>query len=55
MGIKGTRQGTFCVDKDNDEAVEVGDEALMLARKTKIPVVVGARRSIAIVEAYEQV
>jgi tetraacyldisaccharide 4'-kinase len=32
----------------------VGDEALMLARKTKLPVVVGARRSIAIVEAMKK-
>lgn len=53
-GYKRTRQGTFCVDKDKDEAVEVGDEALMVARKTKIPVVVGVRRSIAIVEAINK-
>jgi tetraacyldisaccharide 4'-kinase len=53
-GYKRARRGTFCVDKDKDEAVEVGDEAMMLARRTKIPVVVGARRSVAIVEAMNK-
>ncbi len=53
-GYKRTRQGTFCIDRNNDKAAEVGDEALMLARKTKIPVVVGTRRSLAIVEAMRK-
>jgi tetraacyldisaccharide 4'-kinase len=53
-GYKRSRQGTFCIDRNNDTAIEVGDEALMLARKTKIPVVVGTRRSRAIVEAMKK-
>jgi tetraacyldisaccharide 4'-kinase len=53
-GYKRTRQGTFCIDRNNDKAMEVGDEALMLARKTKIPVVVGTRRAFAVVEAMRK-
>lgn len=53
-GYKRSRQGTFCIDRNNDKATEVGDEALMLARKTKLPVVVGTRRSLAIVEAMRK-
>jgi tetraacyldisaccharide 4'-kinase len=53
-GYKRTRRGTFCVDKNNDTAVDVGDEALMLARKTKTPVVVGKRRALAIIEAMKK-
>jgi tetraacyldisaccharide 4'-kinase len=53
-GYKRTRQGTFCIDRNNDKATEVGDEALMLARKTKIPVVVGTRRALAVVEAMRK-
>lgn len=53
-GYKRTREGTFCVDRHKDRAMEVGDEAVMLAKKTKIPVVVGARRSTAIVEAMKK-
>jgi len=53
-GYKRTRQGTFCIDRNNDRATEVGDEALMLAKKTKIPVVVGTRRAIAVVEAMKK-
>jgi tetraacyldisaccharide 4'-kinase len=53
-GYKRTRQGTFSIDRNNDKAAEVGDEALMLARKTKIPVVVGTRRSLAIIEAMKK-
>lgn len=50
-GYKRTRQGTFCIDRNSDKAADVGDEALMLAKKTKIPVIVGTRRALAIVEA----
>lgn len=53
-GYKRTRQGTFCIDRNIDRAEEVGDEALMMAKKTKIPVVVGTRRSLAIVEAIKK-
>lgn len=53
-GYKRTRQGTFCIDRNNDRAEDVGDEAFMLAKKTMIPVVVGARRSLAIVEAMRK-
>jgi tetraacyldisaccharide 4'-kinase len=53
-GYKRTRQGMFCVDRHNDKAIDVGDEALMLARKTKIPVFVGKRRAPAIVEAIKK-
>jgi len=53
-GYKRTREGTFCVDRYKDQAMEVGDEAVMLAKKTKIPVVVGIKRSAAIVEAMKK-
>jgi tetraacyldisaccharide 4'-kinase len=53
-GYKRTRQGTFCIDRNNDKAIDVGDEALMLARKTKIPVIVGTRRALAIIEAMRK-
>lgn len=53
-GYKRAKKGTFCIDRNNDKAVDVGDEALMLARKTKIPVIVGTRRSRAIVEAMRK-
>jgi len=53
-GYKRKRQGTFCVDRHNDKAIDVGDEALMLARKTKVPVFVGKRRAPAIVEAMKK-
>jgi tetraacyldisaccharide 4'-kinase len=53
-GYKRTRTGTFSIDRNSDKATEVGDEALMLARKTMIPVVVGTRRSLAIVEAIRK-
>lgn len=53
-GYKRARKGTFCIDRINDKAVDVGDEALMLARKNKAPVVVGKRRSLAIIEAMRK-
>ncbi|WP_028893731.1 tetraacyldisaccharide 4'-kinase [Syntrophorhabdus aromaticivorans] len=53
-GYKRIRKGTFCVDRDRDTAEDVGDEALMLAKRTKVPVIVGARRSQAIVEGMRK-
>ena len=53
-GYKRSRQGTFCVDRHNDKAIDVGDEALMLAKKIKIPVCVGKRRAPAIIEAMKK-
>lgn len=50
-GYKRKRKGTFAVDAIRDKAADVGDEAWMLAKKTKVPVVVGHRRALAIVEA----
>jgi tetraacyldisaccharide 4'-kinase len=47
-GYKRERSGTFRVDVKNDTAKEVGDEAFMLAKKTQIPVLVGADRAEAI-------
>jgi tetraacyldisaccharide 4'-kinase len=47
-GYKRERGGMFCVDVKNDTAKEVGDEAFMLAKKTQIPVLVGADRAEAI-------
>jgi tetraacyldisaccharide 4'-kinase len=49
-GYKRKRKGTFIVDVENDTARDVGDEAFMLAKKTKLPVLVGADRA----EAIEQ-
>ncbi|OPY65074.1 MAG: Tetraacyldisaccharide 4'-kinase [Syntrophorhabdus sp. PtaU1.Bin050] len=53
-GYKRTRKGTFCVDRDRDRAEDVGDEALMLAKRTKTPVIVGTRRAQAIVEGMRK-
>jgi tetraacyldisaccharide 4'-kinase len=54
-GYKRSRQGTFCVDIHNDKAIDVGDEALMLAKKMiKIPVFVSKRRAPAIIEAMKK-
>jgi tetraacyldisaccharide 4'-kinase len=47
-GYKRKRKGTFVVDIEKDTAQEVGDEAFMLARKTKLPVLVGVDRAEAI-------
>lgn len=44
-GYKRKRGGMFRVDIKNDTAKEVGDEAFMLAKKTQIPVLVGADRA----------
>lgn len=53
-GYKRTRQGTFCIDRNNDRAEEVGDEAFMLSKKTMIPVSVGTRRALAVNEAMKK-
>jgi tetraacyldisaccharide 4'-kinase len=47
-GYKRERGGIFRVDVKNDTAKQVGDEAFMLAKKTLIPVLVGADRAEAI-------
>ncbi|HEX2964734.1 MAG TPA: tetraacyldisaccharide 4'-kinase, partial [Syntrophorhabdaceae bacterium] len=47
-GYGRTKKGVFSVDPVNDNAREVGDEALMLARKTHVPVIVGSDRPAAI-------
>jgi len=44
-GYKRERNGMFCVDVKKDTPKEVGDEAYMLAKKTQIPVFVGADRA----------
>ncbi len=43
-GYRRTRDGVFSVDSKKDDAASVGDEALMLARRTGLPVIVGKRR-----------
>ena len=47
-GYKRRRKGTFLVDPRADTAEDVGDEALMLARNTCLPVLVGNNRAEAI-------
>ena len=47
-GYKRRRRGVFCVDPKADQASEVGDEALLLARRLKTPVIVGVDRAKAI-------
>ncbi len=44
LGYKKKRKGAFAVDRDTDTAESAGDEALMLARRTKLPVLVGKKR-----------
>lgn len=53
-GYKRSRKGTFIVDGNKDSAQEVGDEALMLTKKTKAPVVVGSDRAQAIMAGMEK-
>ncbi|HVN24492.1 MAG TPA: tetraacyldisaccharide 4'-kinase [Syntrophorhabdales bacterium] len=43
-GYKRKRGGVFAVDAKADDAASVGDEALMLAKKTGLPVIVGKKR-----------
>jgi len=47
-GYKRRKKGTFPVDPRKDTARDVGDEAYMLARKTRVPVLVGSNRAEAI-------
>jgi tetraacyldisaccharide 4'-kinase len=44
-GYKKKKAGTFAVDRKNDTARSAGDEATMLARRTALPVIVGAHRA----------
>ncbi len=52
-GYMRKRQGTFHVDAGKDTAEEVGDEAMMLAKRSKVPVIVGASRAKAIEKGIE--
>ncbi|OPY74661.1 MAG: Tetraacyldisaccharide 4'-kinase [Syntrophorhabdus sp. PtaU1.Bin058] len=52
-GYMRKRQGTFYVDVRNDTAEDVGDEAMMLARRSQIPIMVGANRILAIDKGIE--
>jgi tetraacyldisaccharide 4'-kinase len=47
-GYKRRRKGIFLVDPKADRAEDVGDEALMLAQKARVPVLVGSDRAEAI-------
>ncbi len=49
-GYRRKKKGVFAVDVKNDNAQSAGDEAFMLARKTKVPVIVGKDRLAAIEE-----
>lgn len=49
-GYKRKRSGTFIVDRENDNASDVGDEALMLSKRTRLPVFVGKNRAQAILK-----
>ena len=52
-GYMRKRQGVFYVDAANDTAEDVGDEAMMLSRRSKVPVIVGASRAKAIEKGIE--
>ena len=52
-GYKRKRQGTFMVDPKTDRAEDVGDEALMIARNSGVPVLVGSNRAEAIAMGME--
>ncbi len=45
LGYKKKRKGAFAVDCNTDTAESAGDEALMLARRTMLPVLVGKWRN----------
>jgi tetraacyldisaccharide 4'-kinase len=47
-GYRRKRGGVFGVSAKEDDAVSVGDEALMLARRTGLPVIVGKKRMQAV-------
>ena len=53
-GYMRKRSGTFAVDVRNDSAHTAGDEAYMLARRTRIPVIVGKDRMKAIEQGIEE-
>jgi tetraacyldisaccharide 4'-kinase len=44
LGYRRKREGVFCVNAKKDDPASVGDEALMLARRTGLPVIVGKKR-----------
>jgi tetraacyldisaccharide 4'-kinase len=52
-GYKKKRPGTFAVDPHGDTADNAGDEAVMLARRTMLPVVVGRERNAGIEAAIK--
>ncbi len=49
-GYRRKKKGIFPVDVKRDDAQSAGDEAFMLAKKTKLPVIVGKNRLAAIEE-----
>jgi len=53
-GYMRKKNGTFAVDINNDSAHTAGDEAYMLARRTRIPVIVGKNRLRAIERGIEE-
>jgi tetraacyldisaccharide 4'-kinase len=53
-GYKKKRPGTFAVDPHRDSAENAGDEAVMLARRTMLPVVVGKDRPQGIAHGVEK-
>jgi len=44
LGYKKKKKGAFAVDAEMDTAETAGDEAIMLARRTMLPVLVGKKR-----------
>jgi tetraacyldisaccharide 4'-kinase len=44
LGYGKAKKGVFAVDRNSDTAVGAGDEPLMLARRTGLPVLVGKKR-----------
>jgi tetraacyldisaccharide 4'-kinase len=48
LGYKRKREGVFSVNAKKDDPAGVGDEALMLARRTGLPVIVGKKRMRAV-------
>lgn len=53
-GYKRKRKGTFSIDVNTDSAADVGDEAIMLAKKSQCPVIVGINRARAIDEGIKK-
>jgi tetraacyldisaccharide 4'-kinase len=48
LGYRKKKKGAFAVDGRRDTAEDAGDEAVMLARRTMLPVLVGKRRIVSI-------